>query len=259
MAKKSREKKEQPGGKKQSKKTPEKQSHPKVPAKGKQSTALEHSSSSSISHSSLDSSPSTVLEEVTSSTVGPRHSKSSSAHHKTPVSPHKGAHHHHSPHATHVASKNLISNLHQNVVGSRIVDGKSKVVSGRSRVRNDPRADARPNENVPVEASADSIIDGTQSTVTLMDECLQPEILYNEDVRFEFQAKVMHCLSGTLCSPEKFLEKLSEGQDPDLSYLERHIDPQKLIGYMVGYMNSYYDLSKDSDPLSENRQKVSLS
>lgn len=151
-----------------------------------------------------------------------------------------------------------ISNMHKNVVPytSRIMDGKSKTVSARSRVRNDPRADSRPNDNLPVEASAESLTEGTQSMVNLMDECLEPKSLFNSDVRFEFQADVMRCLSGSPCSPEKFFVKLPEGAKADMSYLDRHVDPHKLIDFMVHHMNAYYDLTKDSDPLSESHQQL---
>lgn len=239
-----------------------------------QKNVVTHSSSSSLDSNS----PSTVLDEM-SSVVGSSqvHSKTCSpAHHhgahKTPESHHGGgggggggAHHGghnghhspHSPHASHVPSMD-IANMQRNVPhSSRIVSssGKSSKVSVRSRVRHDPRADPRPNENVPIEASADSSEgDSAPQKDLIMESCLEPTQLYSDDVRSEFQPETIAVLVNSEYDPEQYLKKAEKGEDD--SYLARHVDPQKLTTFIVNHMEQYYDISKDGNPLSVVRQQM---
>jgi len=59
-------------------------------------------------------------------------------------------------------------------------------------------------------------------------------------------------LTGTTCDPEQFL--VPPPKDKYVPFLEREVDPDKLHRYLVAFMTVYYDISTDSNPLSEARR-----
>lgn len=173
----------------------------------------------------------------------------------------------------HISNLTKLHLLQKSIVNSRIMpkSGKGKSKSGRSanskssdvapRARLDPRSMKR-NDNIPIEASAAHISETAKEApvagpLATIDSALLPVNIYNADVRYEFQAKVMHCLAGTLYDPDKFLKPVAVGAT-NTNYLEREVDPHKLIEFMVKHMNLYYDLEADPDPFSSRRQEVGV-
>src|SRR5699024_3057706 len=71
----------------------------------------------------------------------------------------------------------------------------------------------------------------------------------------EFQLQNVKQLVGTNWNPEKFLKPLGDQAETG-SYLDRQVDPNKLISFMVSHMNCYYDLSTDKDAFSRKRQMM---
>ncbi len=171
----------------------------------------------------------------------------------------------------HIDNLSKLHFLQKSVMHSRMTpavkdskSGKSGSQSSRStaRARVDPRAMKR-NDNLPLEASAAFVIDQKEASPAVasgvrsgkFDDALRPATIYKGDVRLEFQAKVMRSLSGGIYDPLKFLYPVP-ASDKEKNYLERHVDPSKLIDFMVKHMKLYYDLEADPDAFSGRRQEL---
>ena len=213
------------------------------------------SSSSSASVSSSASEPSTVLDEVSNEAFNtanhrPSHGEAASrakTHQKHADGKLSGTKKKsESKSASRVASSESC-NLKKNIKRSRIMSKTNNVVP-LSRPRTNPsKTDVPNNRNVPLEATATDIVDKT------IVDTLDPINVFTADVREEFETSIVHRLAGTDCDPFVLLNS-DKGCPESKSFLDRHVDPHKLITFMVRHMTAYYDLERDKDTFSKQRQ-----
>ena len=190
--------------------------------------------SSASSLASTSSTPSTILDKSSSKASSVKDPTSSTTNSRTKASQ-----------VTASSSSSIAyTNMETNVRPSRIMD-KSTAHKSRSRVN--PLTTSVANHNLPSEASAENI---TEKTVA---GPLSKDCIFQQQIKEEFASNNVRLLNGTALDPERFLKPTSAPTD----YLNRQVDPQKLINFLVDHMNVYYDLEKhDEDPFSKTRQQM---
>lgn len=146
-------------------------------------------------------------------------------------------------------SAQLKTNIKQQ--GSRIFDARTNSVSMKSRSRVNPIETKVANRNLPAEATIEDM-----PSVDSSRDPLDPVNIYTEQVREEFHKETISRLAGTECDPELFLKPMTPEQAASDSFLDRQVDPNKLIDFMVRHMKLYYDLSTDGDVFSQRRQQM---
>lgn len=102
----------------------------------------------------------------------------------------------------------------------------------------------------PSEANLSNLESTTSSSLLILNSTDGCHRVWTEDTRDEFSADNLATLRGTRQDPERFLKPESRGGQP---FWEREVNANKILAYMINFMDDYYDLRTDSNSNSRAR------
>lgn len=114
-----------------------------------------------------------------------------------------------------------------------------------------PGSSATQHRSSPSEAALSNLeASGASSSLDATSREGSHKVWTNEAIQ-ELNRENMKSLAGTSLDPEPFLRpETKSGQ----AYMDRTVNPGKILEYMINYLNKYYDLNADPDPQSESRR-----